>query len=797
MKQAFVFLILISVADASAQTIPYPSGDASLEISNTQVASIPPSTASTRIAMVVDSGRIGDLFDIVTSNPNVAVSLILPNGTAITAANASPLGFTISTFVSAGSEDLPLLSVPGTHTLIHFTGVQVAGIYQVEADSSAVSAESALFASYFPESSLGAAIAVEKREYKVGDTVVLAGLLFDGTKPVAGAAMAAAVETRFALGWRAVIGGYTLVGQRHVSSADSQYTYSAAVTISGPAELGVTADVRSSSPSVSILDGTLVFGSVTANGTRASANTFTIQQSSQATFDPSVLTWTSTSAGTPVRIALRDSGKYDHAPGDGIYTGAFVPQRPGEYTVSLKAAGKAGGVAYSRTAETSFRVNDPDASFTDFADTPVDTDGNGLTDRIDVTATVKVHSPGSYRFSMGLRGRNKYTVEEHTIVTLATGRQRITLGFPASDFLGMGVDGPYERVEALLRQELGAEEVVADYSVDGGATQAYRLSSFDRGPMVLNGKNSATGIATSGGTTFDTLRVQFGVTFGRPRSGTSQWNCSWEGTLSDSTGKQIDFMNGHTAYNAGFPSGDHAVTLDFNGNRIARSGKNGPYVVSGVGLHCNGMHVSTQPPFSTPAFAVSQFTYAAADFALNGRSAIRAIAQGKTVWYDLDLTPIAGFEGMVNISATSLPPGATGALWVASIVSSGFDRLTIKTASTTPTGTYSIPVGYSSGGVAKTLTLTLTVTSGDVTIAIDPQDPGSLRAGQTQKFHASVANTSDNAAIWSLSSPIGTIDATGLYTAPPQIEAPTKLFVRATAVVDPTIYQNYLLTVTP
>ena len=796
MIKALAYLILFSAAGASAQTARGPTGDVALGASNIQAESLPPSTASTRIAMVVDSGAIGGCFDIVTSDANIAVTLILPNGTAVTAANASSLGFTLSAFTSDGSSDVPSFSMPGTHTLIEFTSAQATGNYQINADSSAVSAESALNVSYFPASSLGAAISVEERKYKVGETVVLAGLLFDGTKPVAGAAMTAVVATRFALGWRASVGGYTLVSQQRVSSTDSQYTYSAGLTNHGTAELGVIAGVTSSSAAVQVVSGTLVFGFVAANSTRVSANTFTIQQNSQAAFDPDALNWAATSAGTPAKIPLRDSGKYDYAPGDGIYTGSFVPRTAGEYTASLTATGTSRGVAFARTASTTFRVYEGFTTIGAFSDAPVDTDGNGLTDRIDVTVDVNVHTPGSYRFSMSLRSGKDDTVDERATMTLAAGPQRITLGFPAADLIRMGADGPYERVSALLR-ETGPDETVAAYLADGGPTQAYRLSSFDHGPIFFNGRNSAAGVAAEEGGTFDWLRIRLGVTLGPLPFGTSDWNCSWEGTLSDSTGAQIEFANWHTKYRAGFSSGDRAIILDFNGNRIARSGRNGPYIVSGVGLHCNDMALFPKAPFSTQAFTAAEFTYVAADFTLNAQPAVRVISQGKTVWYRLDLTLLGAFEGIVNVSATSLPPDARGVLGISSLRNSGPYPFKVTTATTTPTGVYSIPVGYSSGGVAKTLNLTLTVTSADVTIGIDPQDTGTLHAGQRQQFHATVPNTSNNAVVWSLSSPIGTIDATGLYIAPSPVPAPTKIFVRATTVVDPTIYQDLLVTLMP
>ena len=61
-----------------------------------------------------------------------------------------------------------------------------------------------------------------------------------------------------------------------------------------------------------------------------------------------------------------------------------------------------------------------------------------------------------------------------------------------------------------------------------------------------------------------------------------------------------------------------------------------------------------------------------------------------------------------------------------------------------------------------------------------------LTTGQTKQFNATVKGASNIAVTWTLRPIVGTISATGLYTAPASISTPEFLIVTATSVADPT-----------
>jgi len=63
---------------------------------NVQVLTVPAATSATNLSLSVDaSPNGGDFIDVVSPNPQIQVSLILPGGVVVTPANASSLGFTV------------------------------------------------------------------------------------------------------------------------------------------------------------------------------------------------------------------------------------------------------------------------------------------------------------------------------------------------------------------------------------------------------------------------------------------------------------------------------------------------------------------------------------------------------------------------------------------------------------------------------------------------------------------------------------------------------------------------------
>ena len=117
----------------------------------------------------------------------------------------------------------------------------------------------------------------------------------------------------------------------------------------------------------------------------------------------------------------------------------------------------------------------------------VDTDGNGLFDRLDVTLQIGVDFADSYSYSGGLHDRNATDLGFRTGVRfLFAGVQAITFSFDGHRIGENGVDGPYTLGNFLL---FGAGQSIVDSNAF--TTEAYRASQFegftrDVTPPVLN-----------------------------------------------------------------------------------------------------------------------------------------------------------------------------------------------------------------------------------------------------------------------------------------------------------------------
>lgn len=97
----------------------------------------------------------------------------------------------------------------------------------------------------------------------------------------------------------------------------------------------------------------------------------------------------------------------------------------------------------------------------------------------------------------------------------------------------------------------------------------------------------------------------------------------------------------------------------------------------------------------------------------------------------------------------------------------------------------------------KSGTATVTITP-EVSISVTPTT-ASVSVSQFKQFAAIVTGTPNQAVTWAVEEGVsyGTIDATGLYTAPGTVPSPSTATVRATSVADPTKGGTATVTITP
>ena len=102
------------------------------------------------------------------------------------------------------------------------------------------------------------------------------------------------------------------------------------------------------------------------------------------------------------------------------------------------------------------------------------------------------------------------------------------------------------------------------------------------------------------------------------------------------------------------------------------------------------------------------------DFSLSSPPS-ESVDRGRSISFTLQVTAVGGFASPVSLSASGLPAGATAGFVPSSISGSGSSTVTIATSASTPTGTYSVLLNGIGGGVTRTASLSLVVTTPDVT----------------------------------------------------------------------------------
>ncbi len=369
---------------AGAQDYPLTNRDL-------RATTVSPALGPATLVFTADPSLAGeDVFDVVSSDAGVVVTLLVPNGVEIGRDNASGQGFRYEVLQAGAFANGMIpgsLAVPGTHTVIQLPGNAMPGSYIIKIDPSAAAGNTLVIASYFSSSTVRAGLLTGKASYQVGEYVVLSGMVYDGSTPVTGAT----------------------------------------------AMLSVGDATDASSP--------------------------------------------------PVRSAMTDSGPIHDATGDGVYIGTFKPAGPGHFTAAVQVTGTStSGIAFSRTASTTFRVLGALAKFISFQDWAADDNGDGIVDRVVVTARVNVQTAGKYQFGISFVSSSGVAIKSGAVVALDTGERDIVVSFPPTAFSRLAENGPYARKDAVLVYLDDPENPAADVQNDAGLSAAYDLGA-------LNGAN--------------------------------------------------------------------------------------------------------------------------------------------------------------------------------------------------------------------------------------------------------------------------------------------------------------------
>jgi subtilisin family serine protease len=98
------------------------------------------------------------------------------------------------------------------------------------------------------------------------------------------------------------------------------------------------------------------------------------------------------------------------------------------------------------------------------------------------------------------------------------------------------------------------------------------------------------------------------------------------------------------------------------------------------------------------------------DFAIGVSPSVVSISRGRTATYTVSISSIRGFTGSVSLSLSGLPAGTSVSFKQTRVAVPGSSKMSVKTTSKTPRGTYTLTVAGMSGVLVRTATVQLIVT---------------------------------------------------------------------------------------
>jgi hypothetical protein len=549
---------ILIASSAAAQVIREATPSVQLSNRDTRTVIAPASTPATLIPFTADPVSTGgDIFDIVSADPKAQVSLVLADGREINSANADTLGFGLAVIPEnefANSQLATLFAFPGTHTVFQLPGSLPSGTYKVKVNTSGISTETLIVATYISTSPVQIGLLTDAHTYRLGDSVVLSGLLFQGSSPVTGATVTARISDPAQPSVSPIEISLTDSGANDAATGDGIYTgtftttkagnFAAAIRATGIASNG-TSFSRTTATTFKVLPPLATIGALSDQAIDDDAN---------GLFNRIVIT---------TNVNVQTAGKYlvsmTLMASNGLQAKASAAATLALGTQQIKISFPAQDILnlgvngpYTEKSVTLIYQDDPDVPAIDFRDPAgntqayalstlerpaifltgtnselgIDTNGNGKFDTLRLQAGVNLRTAGSYQWSASLMDRFGTEIDFTSgSASLAAGNNNITFNFDGRKIGLNGTDGPYS-VQGLLIFSVSDSLVVPD----AFKTSALSASLFEGFTSSSTLQLSANGYSVSEAAGFANITIT--------RSGVSTGTATVGYVTSNGTAKE-------------------------------------------------------------------------------------------------------------------------------------------------------------------------------------------------------------------------------------------------------------------
>jgi VCBS repeat-containing protein len=230
----------------------------------------------------------------------------------------------------------------------------------------------------------------------------------------------------------------------------------------------------------------------------------------------------------------------------------------------------------------------------------------------------------------------------------------------------------------------------------------------------------------------------------------------------------------------------------------------------GLGMASSSRVNVTMPPSVTVPAAAATAGFNLQVSAAESSTTLSVLATANGVTKSLSIPVLAPSVSVSPAAATLY--GGESRQFSASVVNASNAGVTWSLSpsigTVSPTGLYTAPSSIAAGQLvsiratsiadpAKFATSTVQLAAPvPVVISLSPVNP-EVGPGQRQQFTASIIGMSNTAVEWTVSPAAGSINASGLYTAPAEVSSTQTVTVRATSTADPTKFATTTLRLNP
>lgn len=231
-----------------------------------------------------------------------------------------------------------------------------------------------------------------------------------------------------------------------------------------------------------------------------------------------------------------------------------------------------------------------------FTDTPVDKDGNGQPDALQVGAEVTFGEEGEYLLEGSLHDSSGHLMATaRTVATKTVGNGQLTLTFDGLTIYHHGQNGPYTVKLALI----GPNNIQVAATDNPYTTAAYALGAFGIPQAAIGNTYSASTVDNNGDGLYEELRINVLLNVSTPSTYTLSANLR---------GTDGDYITSASTSRP-LATGAQTVSLVFKGPKLREQQINGPYILDRLTLaSTDGQTLdSKRDIFTTSAYEYTTF----------------------------------------------------------------------------------------------------------------------------------------------------------------------------------------------